>query len=89
MGRECVEGGVEDRGQVKLSMVLRRNRDPSFACFTTHNPKNWGGGGRQRLIKELFGSIWMLSLSKLLTKKSTTIEFEGELIQIQSFSACV
>ena len=40
MGRECVEGGVEDRGQVKLGMVRRGNRDPSFDCFSTHNTKN-------------------------------------------------
>lgn len=63
MGRECVEGGVEDRGQVKLSMVLRRNRDPSFTCFTT----------QPRLRKELFDSVWTLPLSKLqqIVKKKT------------------
>lgn len=88
MGRECVEGGVEDRGQVKLSMVRRRNRDPSLACFTTHNPKN-----QEELAKADSRALWFgldLIFVKIVSKQSQkTVEFEGDLIPIQRLSACV
>lgn len=46
MGRECVEGGVEDRGQVKLKHGAQRKQRPSAFLTSLHTTLKGPGKGQ-------------------------------------------
>lgn len=45
MGRECVEGGVEDRGQVKHGAEEKQGPQLCLLHYTQHNDTGEGGKG--------------------------------------------
>lgn len=52
MGRECVEGGVEDRGQVKLKHGAQEKQRPPTSLASLHTTLEYSTGGLSaKLIK--------------------------------------
>lgn len=57
VGRECVDGGVEDRGQVKLKHGAKeKQRPPNLSHLTTHNTFEYKGTGLTVLSAKLTSS---------------------------------
>lgn len=53
MGRECVEGGVEDRGQVKLNHgAQEKQRPPAFLTSLHTTQRDRTGRLSAKLIKD-------------------------------------